>query len=72
MSMPAVDLDGEFLLDPDTLKVPEHPHHRRLAEALGLTIDHEVKGRMVCYRDMNWYPLDGGGPIAPDRPDQLV
>jgi hypothetical protein len=64
--MAAVDLDADELFDPDDLKVAENPHHRRVAEALGLAIDHELKDRLVCYRNMNWYPLDGGGPIAPD------
>ncbi len=66
MLMSAVDLDADDLFDPDDLKVAENPHHRRVAEAFGLAMEHELKARVVCYRNMNWYPLDGGGPIAPN------
>jgi len=66
VSMPAVDVYGEFVVDPDELKVPESPQHRQISELIAifggrlLGPDHRV------YRDMNWYPLDEGTAIAPD------
>lgn len=78
MSMPTADLYGESFVDPDELKMPESPEHRNAAALIEqrarnlLSDDHEV------YGDMNWYPLDGGQPMAPDvmvlphTPDGLV
>jgi hypothetical protein len=58
------DLDDDF--DPDTLKMPENPKHRRLIDAIGLVANHYVGAGTVVYRDMNWYPPDGGNAVAPD------
>ncbi len=65
-SMPAVDLDDELPSYPDELKMPENPLHRRVAETVAHAVHHEAGGRLDCFRDMNWYPPDGGNAIAPD------
>lgn len=64
--MPALDALGEAVPNPDELKVPESPHHRRVAEAIAAAVHYQLGAAVVCYRDMNWYPLDGGSAIAPD------
>jgi Putative restriction endonuclease len=58
------DLDDGF--DPDTQKMPENPKHRRLIDAIGMVANHYVGAGTVVYRDMNWYPPDGGNAVAPD------
>jgi hypothetical protein len=63
--MPAVDVDDEPFIDPDELKVPESPEHRRVAELIAVAAEQQLASSAV-YRDMNWYPLDGGTAIAPD------
>ncbi len=65
MAMQAYEVD-EFFVDPDELKMPESPMHRSLAEMVAAATDHQLGSAVVCYRDMNWYPLDGLGPLAPD------
>ncbi len=67
MSMPvSVFADDDELFDPDVLKMPESPVHRTACDVIGLAAvdllgpDHEI------FRDMNWYPTDGGNAIAPD------
>lgn len=65
-SMPAVDLDDELPSYPDELKMPENPLHRRVAETVAHAVHLAVGGRLDCFRDMNWYPRDGGNAIAPD------
>jgi Putative restriction endonuclease len=52
--------------DPDTLKMPENPRHQRIIKAIGMVADHYLGAGFVVYRDMNWYPPDGGTAIAPD------
>jgi hypothetical protein len=68
MLMPAnVDcLDVDDNIDPDTLKMPENPKHRRIIDAIGMVANHYVGAGTVVYRDMNWYPPDGGNAVAPD------
>jgi Putative restriction endonuclease len=58
------DVDDDF--DPDTLKMPDNPRHRRIIEAIGVAADTQVDSSVVVYRDMNWYPPDGGNAVAPD------
>jgi hypothetical protein len=65
VSMPAVDVDDEPFVDPDELKVPESPEHRRVAELIAVAAELQMVDSSV-YRDMNWYPLDGGTALAPD------
>jgi hypothetical protein len=65
VSMPAAYLDEEPFVDPDTLKMPESPEHRRVAELIAAVAEHFVR-TVAVYRDMNWYPLDGGHAVAPD------
>jgi Putative restriction endonuclease len=59
-----LDVDDNF--DPDTLKMPENPKHRRIIDAIGMVANHYVGADTVVYRDMNWYPPDGGNAVAPD------
>ncbi len=53
-------------LDPDEIKVPESPDHSTAVDVIVyatralIGTDHDV------YRDMNWYPTDGGNAVAPD------
>lgn len=53
-------------VDPDTLKVPESPEHRRIVDAIGIVAARELLPHTVVYRDMNWYPPDAGTAVAPD------
>lgn len=67
MSMPALQFDDDQpVLDPDTLKVPESAAHRQAIDLIGLAITHTLGSQVQVFRDMNWYPTDGGGPVAPD------
>lgn len=59
-------LDVDDNIDPDTLKMPENPRHRRIIDAIGMVANHYVGAGTVVYRDMNWYPPDGGNAVAPD------
>ena len=66
MAMQAVDLDDdEFIVDPDDLKMPESPEHRRVTDVIAAAAE-LLLPEVSIYRDMNWYPLDGGTAIAPD------
>ena len=58
--------DVEDDIDPDTLKIPDNPRHHRIVEAIGVAADTQVEAGVVVYRDMNWYPPDGGNAVAPD------
>ncbi len=65
--MPALQFDDDQpVLDPDTLKVAETAAHRRTIDLLGLAATHILGSQVQVFRDMNWYPTDGGGPVAPD------
>lgn len=67
MSMPALQFDDEApYLDPDELKVPESAAHRQMVDVIGLAAATLVEPDHRVFRDMNWYPDDGGGPVAPD------
>jgi Putative restriction endonuclease len=66
MSTAADWLDVEDDADPDTLKVPENPDHRRIVDAIGIVAARQLRPNTVVYRDMNWYPSDGGHAMAPD------
>ena len=39
--------------DPDTLKMPENPAHRRIIETISLVAARHLPADVVCYRDMN-------------------
>ena len=54
------------LHDPDDLKMPESPHHRRVVDAIGLAATSLLGADFDVFRDMNWYPPDGGNALAPD------
>lgn len=65
--MPALQFDEDQpVLDPDTLKVPESAAHRQAIDLVGLAVTHTLGSQVQVFRDMNWYPTDGGGPVAPD------
>ena len=66
MSTTVDRLDLDDAVDPDTLKMPENPKHRRIIDAIGMVANHYVGADVVVYRDMNWYPPDGGNAVAPD------
>lgn len=67
MSMPALVFDDEDpLVDPDDLKMPESPAHRRTVDAIALVAARLLGPDHQIFRDMNWYPTDGGNAIAPD------
>ena len=59
-------LDVEDDADPYTLKVPENPDHRRIVDAIGIVGARQLRPNTVVYRDMNWYPSEGGHAMAPD------
>jgi Uma2 family endonuclease len=65
VSVPAVDHDDEFIVDPDDLKMPESPEHRRVTDLIAAVAERLLPDTAI-YRDMNWYPLDGRTAIAPD------
>jgi hypothetical protein len=58
--------DDEFVPDPDELKVPESPELRRVIDAIGVVASLLLEPSFTVYRDMNWYPPDGGNAVAPD------
>lgn len=60
-----VDEEDE-LFDPDDLKMPENPHHRRVVDAIGLAATSLLGSGFDVFRDMNWYPPDEGNAMAPD------
>ncbi len=65
--MPALQFDDDQpVLDPDTLKMPESAAHRQAIDLVGLAVTHTLGSQVQVFRDMNWYPTDGGGPVAPD------
>jgi hypothetical protein len=64
--MQAVDLDLGPPVDPDEITVPESPEHRRVVELIAAMSSLHLPAGVVCHRNMNWYPLDGGNAIAPD------
>lgn len=67
MSMPALVFDEDDpLFDPDELKMPESPAHRQTVDAIALAAVDLLGPDQRVFRDMNWYPDDGGSAVAPD------
>jgi hypothetical protein len=66
MAMPAVEHVEDHFLDPDELKVPESPAHRQAVDLIALLAKDLLGPAWAVYRDMNWYPPDGGNAVAPD------
>ena len=67
MFMPVTVIPPEDgLFDPDDLKMPESPDHRRTIDAIGLAATTALGDDYQIFRDMNWYPDDGGNAMAPD------
>lgn len=58
--------DDDRCYDPDDVKMPESPEHRRVIDAIGIVASRLLGPDLVVYRDMNWYPTDGGNAVAPD------
>jgi Putative restriction endonuclease len=58
--------DDDRCYDPDDVKMPESPEHRRVIDAIGIVASRLLGPEVVVYRDMNWYPTDGGNAVAPD------
>ncbi len=68
MSMPAVVFDHDAHPPglPDDLKMPERAVHRRAVDVIGLASTRLLGPSIRVFRDMNWYPADGGNATAPD------
>jgi hypothetical protein len=67
VAMPALQFDHDQpVVDPDQLKMPETATHRRAVDLIGLAATGLLGSGDRMFRDMNWYPVDGGGPMAPD------
>lgn len=67
MAMPAVQFDDDPpVVDPDQLKMPEAAAHRGAVDLIGLAATRLLGPDTRVFRDLNWYPTDGGGPMAPD------
>lgn len=71
MSMPAVSFDDERSfsrrnVDPDDLKVPERAVHRQAIDLIALAATQLLGPDVRIFRDMNWYPDDDRGAVAPD------
>lgn len=64
--MPATEFSEWDLVDPDELTVPESPAHRQATELIAVLAQHLLGPDHTVYRNMNWYPLDGGSAMAPD------
>lgn len=66
--MPAAIFDDEDSppIDPDDLKLPESPQHRRTSDLIGLVAASLLGDEFEVFRDMNWYPPDEGNAMAPD------
>lgn len=68
MSMPAVvfDRDDHPPGLPDDLKMPERHVHRQAVDVIALAATRLLGPSVRVFRDMNWYPADGGNATAPD------
>lgn len=66
MSMSAFDLELDRPVDPDDVKMPENPHHRRVIDLITSVARLYLPAGTEQFNDMNWYPLDGGTAVAPD------
>ena len=60
------DVDESPLADPDLLKMPESGPHSETVDLLVLTVRHLLGEEVWVFRDLNWYPVDGGNAMAPD------
>jgi len=66
VSMSTTGLEGGPVLDPDDLKMPENPRHRRAIELIAVAAETLLGAEHEVFRDMNWYPTDGRPAVAPD------
>lgn len=54
------------LHDPDLIKMAESGAHSRTVDLLVLATRQSLGDDVWVFRDLNWYPTDGGNAIAPD------
>jgi Uma2 family endonuclease len=67
VSMPALQFDDDApVFDPDCLKMPENAAHRRVVDVVALAATQLLGPAVRIFRDLNWYPTDGGNAVAPD------
>lgn len=66
MSTMVFEDEEDFSVDPDTVKVPERPDHRQAIDVIAMAAIKLLGTDFDVFRDMNWYPPDGEGAIAPD------
>ncbi len=68
VSMPAVVFDHDDHPPglPDDLKMPERAVHRQAVDVIALAATRLLGPSVRVFRDMNWYPADGGNATAPD------
>lgn len=62
----AISPDDHPLADPDLLKMPKSAPHSRTVDLLALATTHLLGTEVWVFRDLNWYPTDGGNAVAPD------
>ncbi|MCP5027906.1 MAG: Uma2 family endonuclease [Actinomycetia bacterium] len=65
--MPAMPFDDDGpMLHPDDLKMPERAAHRQAVDLISLAAIRLLGSDIRVFRDLNWYPSDGGNAVAPD------
>lgn len=65
MATAATTFDDPYL-NTDDLKMPERAAHRRAVDVIALAATRLLGSEVRIFRDMNWYPIDGGPVTAPD------
>lgn len=58
--------DEDGIIDPDDLKMPERAAHRQAVDVIALMATRLLGPEVRIFRDLNWYPSDGGTAVAPD------
>ncbi len=66
MSMPAVSFGDDPFVAADDLKMPERAAHRQAVDLIALAATQLLGPGARIFRDLNWYPDDERGPVAPD------
>jgi len=66
VSMPAMPFDSDVVVDPDDLKSPERAAHRRAVDVVALAATRLLGPDFRVFCDLNWYPNDDAGAMAPD------
>jgi Uma2 family endonuclease len=60
--VPRIDIDALY----DNLKMPERAIHRQTVDLMALAATRLLGDEVWIFRDLNWYPPDGGTATAPD------